>query len=169
MGWILENLFLIFIIVSGIIAVLGDNKKKDQGEQQKRQTPPPSPRQSNSAPRTTQRQPRAERQVYTEEKRPDISAGSGSIQEQQQEQMERLANKFRSQVQNLENVEQKDISSLLTTRKQESQGISQEDLKRRVSNNFNAEGLVNGIIMSEVLGSPRAKKPYRSVVRDRTR
>ncbi|WP_419893777.1 hypothetical protein [Oceanobacillus kimchii] len=163
MDWIFENLFLVFVIISGIIAVLGDGKKKNQ-EEQKRKTPPQ--KQSNSAPRTTQRQPRAEREVYAEQKRPTISAGN--IQEQQQEQMKRIANKYSAQVQNVEDLEKKDTSTILPTNKNENQGISQQEMKRRVTSNLSAEGLVNGIIMSEVLGSPRAKKPYRSVIRDRS-
>ncbi|MFS0751402.1 hypothetical protein [Oceanobacillus sp. 1P07AA] len=163
MDWIFENLFLIFIIISGIIAVLGDGKKKNQEEQNKK-TPPQ--KQSNSAPRTTQRQPRAERKVYTEQERPTMSAGN--IQEQQQEQMKRIANKYSAQVQNVEDLEEKDTSTVLPATKDDNQGISQQEMKRRVTSNLSAEGLVNGIIMSEVLGSPRAKKPYRSVVRDRS-
>lgn len=163
MDWIFENLFLVFVIISGIIAVLGDGKKKNQ-EEQKRKTPPQ--KQSNSAPRTTQRQPRAERKVYTEQERPTMSAGN--IQEQQQEQMKRIANKYSAQVQNVEDLDKKDTSTVLPANKDDNQGISQQEMKRRVTSNLSAEGLVNGVIMSEVLGSPRAKKPYRSVVRDRS-
>lgn len=164
MDWIFENLFLIFVIISGIIAVLGDGKKKNQ-EEQKKKTPPR--KQSSSAPRTTQRQPRAERKVYTENDRPNMSA-AGNIQEQQQEQMKRIANKYSAQVQNVENLEKKDTSTVLPTKKDDHQGISQQEMKRRVTSNLSAEGLVNGVIMAEVLGSPRAKKPYRSVIRDRS-
>lgn len=163
MDWIFENLFLVLVIISGIIAVLGDGKKKNQ-EEQKRKTPPQ--KQSNSAPRTTQRQPRAERKVYTEQERPTMSAGN--IQEQQQEQMKRIANKYSAQVQNVEDLDKKDTSTVLPANKDDNQGISQQEMKRRVTSNLSAEGLVNGVIMSEVLGSPRAKKPYRSVVRDRS-
>ncbi|MFZ3578647.1 hypothetical protein [Virgibacillus sp. DJP39] len=42
-------------------------------------------------------------------------------------------------------------------------------LKKQVSNNLSKQGLVNGVIMSEVLGAPRAKKPYKSIASERRR
>ncbi|ASN05191.1 hypothetical protein [Virgibacillus necropolis] len=40
-------------------------------------------------------------------------------------------------------------------------------MRKQISNNLSKQGLVNGIIMSEVLGPPRAKRPYRSVLTER--
>lgn len=44
---------------------------------------------------------------------------------------------------------------------------SRTKMERQVSSNLTEKGLVNGIIMAEVLGPPRAKKPYRSVLSER--
>jgi len=42
-------------------------------------------------------------------------------------------------------------------------------MQKRVQNNLNRKGVVDGVIMSEVLGSPRARKPFRSVVAKRSK
>ncbi|WP_010650932.1 hypothetical protein [Oceanobacillus massiliensis] len=47
--------------------------------------------------------------------------------------------------------------------------IHKEKMKRQVVDNISAKGLVNGVMMSEILGAPRAKKPYRSILQDRIR
>lgn len=40
-------------------------------------------------------------------------------------------------------------------------------LRKQISNNLTKQGLLNGIIMNEVLGPPRATKPYNSVIGQR--
>ncbi|WP_430785184.1 hypothetical protein VBD025_10460 [Virgibacillus flavescens] len=40
-------------------------------------------------------------------------------------------------------------------------------LKKQISHNLTKQGLLNGIIMNEVLGPPRATKPYKSVTGQR--
>lgn len=45
--------------------------------------------------------------------------------------------------------------------------MEQKRLRKRFSANLNQKSLVNGIIMSEVLGQPRAYKPYQSIVSQR--
>lgn len=182
MDWIFENLFLIIIIISGIVAFLGDSKKK-QEEQKKEQSRPPnkqvpsrqrqqrSPQEMRTRQQTqrqTQRkreQPRAERQVYREGARPDISAGG--IEEQQRKQMERMTNRYQTSSQ--EDVEdaKQNFKDLIVDRKDEADSPGKNEMKKRVSGNLDGKGLVNGIIMAEVLGPPRAKQPYRSIVQRR--
>ncbi|WP_152656252.1 hypothetical protein [Oceanobacillus sp. CFH 90083] len=176
MDWIFENLFLVIIIISGLIAFLGDSKKKQEEQKKKQSTPPNNPtqarqRQQPAAQRTrqqstrTREQPRAERRVYREGERPDISAGS--MEEQQKKQMERLADRYRTSSQkDMENVEQR-FKDLMIDRKGEEDNPGKAEMKKRVSGNLDGRGLVNGIIMAEVLGSPRAKKPYQSIIQRR--
>ncbi|GIO23096.1 hypothetical protein [Oceanobacillus sp. J11TS1] len=180
MDWIFDNLFIIAIIISGIVAFLGDSKKKEDENRKKQSTPPNkqaqsrqrqqrSPQETRTRTRQpTQRnreQPRAERHVYRERNRPDISAGN--IQEQQKEQMERLANRYQTASQgDSENIEHT-FKDLIVERNAEEENPGKQEMKKRVSQNLDGKGLVNGIIMAEVLGSPRAKKPYRSIVQRR--
>ncbi|CEI84180.1 hypothetical protein BN997_04123 [Oceanobacillus oncorhynchi] len=178
MDWIFENLFLIIIIISGIVAFLGDSKKK-QEEQKKEQSRPPnkqapsrqrqqrSPQEMRTRQQTQRKreQPRAERQVYREGARPDISAGG--IEEQQRKQMERMTNRYQTSSQ--EDVEdaKQNFKDLIVDRKDEADSPGKNEMKKRVSGNLDGKGLVNGIIMAEVLGPPRAKQPYRSIVQRR--
>ncbi|MFD1412809.1 hypothetical protein [Oceanobacillus jeddahense] len=178
MDWIFENLFLIIIIISGIVAFLGDSKKKQEEQKKKQSTPPknqtssrPNQQRSPQEMRTgqqTQRkreQPRAERQVYREGERPDISAGG--IEEQQRKQMERMTNRYQTASQ--EDVEdaKQNFKDLIVDRKDEGDNPGKNEMKKRVSGNLDGKGLVNGVIMAEVLGPPRAKQPYRSIVQRR--
>ncbi|WP_404453054.1 hypothetical protein LG329_02755 [Virgibacillus necropolis] len=50
-----------------------------------------------------------------------------------------------------------------------SKSSNNNQMKKQIKGNLSKQGLVSGIIMSEVLGPPRAKKPYRSVLTDRRR
>lgn len=40
-------------------------------------------------------------------------------------------------------------------------------MRKQISRNLTKQGLVNGIIMNEVIGPPRAMKPYRSITEQR--
>ncbi|GGP12660.1 hypothetical protein [Oceanobacillus neutriphilus] len=177
MDWIFDNLFLVIIIISGLITFLGDSKRRQEEQKKKQSTPPQnqtqtrqrqqrSPQEMRTRQQTQRKreQPRAERQVYREGARPDISAGS--IEEQQKKQMERLANRYQTSSQDLENAEQK-FKDLMVNRNVEEVNPGKREMKRRISGNLDGKGLVNGIIMAEVLGSPRAKQPYRSIVQKR--
>ncbi|MFD1066359.1 hypothetical protein [Oceanobacillus locisalsi] len=183
MDWIFDNLYLVIIILFGIISFLSSSGKKEEEQKKKQSTPPNNPtqtrqrqQQSSSQGAGTQQQsqvqrqrqreqPRAQRQVYQEGERPDISAGS--IEEQQQKQMERMADRYQTSSQeDLEDAEQ-NFKGLKVERKSEENAPGRAEMKRRVSGNLEGKGLVNGIIMAEVLGSPRAKKPYRSIIQKR--
>lgn len=178
MDWIFDNLFLVIIIISGLITFLSDSKRKQEEQKKKQSTPPQNQTQSRQRQQRSQQemktrqqthrrkeQPRAERQVYRERTRPDISAGS--IEEQQKKQMERLANRYQtSSRDDIESAEQK-FKDLIVDRNVEEENPGKREMKRRVSRNLDGKGLVNGIIMAEVLGSSRAKQPYRSIVQKR--
>ncbi|MDM8099378.1 MULTISPECIES: hypothetical protein [Oceanobacillus] len=178
MDWIFENLFLIIIIISGIVAFLGDSKKKQEEQKKKQSTPPnkqtPSRQRQQRSPQEmrtrqqTQRkreQPRAERQVYREGARPDVSAGG--IEEQQRKQMERMTNRYQTSSQEDVKDAKQNFKDLIVDRKGEADSPGKNEMKKRVSGNLDGKGLVNGIIMAEVLGPPRAKQPYRSIVQRR--
>lgn len=178
MGWIFDNLFIVMIIISGIVAFLGDSKKKQEEQKKKQSAPPNKPaqprqRQRRAAEETISRQqtqrkreqPRAERKIYREEARPEMT--NRSIEEQQQEQMERLANRYQTASQgDIENLDHT-FKDLIVERKEEKANPGKREMQKRVSQNLDGKGLVNGIIMAEVLGSPRAKKPYKSILQKR--
>lgn len=175
MDWIFDNMFLVIIIISGIISVLSGGKKNEEAKKKRQSTPPqnrPQQRQqtakstmSHQPSRNKRVQPRAERQIYREESRPDISAGS--VEEQQKEQMERLRSRYQTASRgDLEDLADK-FKDLVVERQNEEESLGKREMKKRVSGNLDGKGLVNGIIMAEVLGAPRAKKPYRNAIQAR--
>ncbi|WP_174613848.1 hypothetical protein [Virgibacillus ihumii] len=80
------------------------------------------------------------------------------------EHLTRHGEKERSETQ-IEMDKRKYESLMSSERSTSEKGLSdeQKQFKKRVRSNLNKKGLVNGIIMSEVLGKPRAMKPYNSV------
>ncbi|MBR3121372.1 hypothetical protein [Oceanobacillus profundus] len=171
MGWIFDNLFIIIIIISGIIGFFNNsNEKQKQQEKEKKKAPPQRPgRTVSEGTRTPERKPQpvAEQRVYREERSRD-TVSTASIAEQQKQQMEKLASKYstisNSKIEDLKS--QADSGSILLEPEKET-SKKQERLKKQVVGNLGAKGLVNGIIMSEILGPPRAKKSYKNVLDDR--
>ncbi|WP_077327053.1 hypothetical protein [Virgibacillus siamensis] len=69
----------------------------------------------------------------------------------------------------LEMEKRKYKSVMSENKKPNERGLTKEqkEFKKRISNNLNKKGLVNGIIMAEILGKPRAMQPYRSIISKR--
>lgn len=169
MGWIFDNLFIIIIIISGIIGFFNNsNEKQKQQEKEKKKAPPQRPRRTVPE-RTPERKPQpvAEQRVYREERSRD-TVSTASIAEQQKQQMEKLASKY-SAISNskIEDLKSQTNSGSILLEPEKETSKKQERLKKQVVGNLGAKGLVNGIIMSEILGPPRAKKSYKSVLDDR--
>ncbi|GAA0602160.1 hypothetical protein GCM10009001_18810 [Virgibacillus siamensis] len=76
--------------------------------------------------------------------------------------------KERSQTQ-IEMDKRKYESLMSSQRRTLDKGLSAEQkrFKKRVRSNLNKKGLVNGVIMSEVLGKPRSMKPYNSSISEK--
>ncbi|WP_067727375.1 hypothetical protein [Oceanobacillus damuensis] len=168
MDWIFDNLFIIIIIVSALLGFFRNGNDQETTQKEKKRPAPPMTGRIPKAPPERKAQPRAERQVYREgSRKPTVS--TASIEEQQKAQMERLANKYNTVTDSIEDLtSQSSRGSNLKEPKREST-IQKQKMKKQVVGNFEAKGLVNGIIMSELLGSPRAKKPYKTVIQDRIR
>jgi hypothetical protein len=168
MEWIFDNLFIIIIIVSGLIGFFKNNETEEKKKETTKPVPPMSSRVPNTPPPVRREQPRAERKVYREgPKKPTIS--TASIEEQQKAQMERLAGKYGAITDSLEDLTGQFSGGSSLREQTEDSTVKRENLKKQVSTNLGAQGLVNGIIMSEVLGAPRAKKPFKTILQDRIR
>ncbi|RKQ37827.1 hypothetical protein [Oceanobacillus halophilus] len=158
---IFSNFFIILIIISGIIGFFRNNSGE---EQKKKQTMHPKPTQTPSGP--SSRQPRRPEPMKKEEPKPSIS-----IENQQQDQMERLAGRFNMTTkQSMDAISQNRIGNedtLLESKSKNNLSKEKAELKKEIGSNLTGKGLVQGIIMSEVLGAPRGRKPYRSVIRER--
>jgi hypothetical protein len=162
---IFSNFFLILVILSGIFSFFKKNaedQKKNNSPKQKTRpkTVQPSSRQTETKTKT--------RPVYTSKMEDTIkeSVQQVSVEERQKAQMERLAEKFNTS---------KEIGRTIVQDTEIGKSISNSKIKNskqiKKSANFNMRlkrnDLVQGVIFSEVLGSPRSKKPYRSVIEER--
>lgn len=166
LDFIFENLFILVLIISGLLSFLKTGKK--QGD---RTSPSGRPaRKSYQPPR-----PVAAPVFPTESRKKEETVQTVSIEEMRQEQLEKLAGQLSTNIE-LEDIEDRsqlaasdDLHKGLKPTLDRKQDLTekQKTLKKQMSGNITSKGLVNGIIMSEVLGPPRARKPYRSIIEER--
>jgi membrane-associated HD superfamily phosphohydrolase len=166
---IFGNFFIVLLIIVGILGFLRDNAAKQKEEERKRRSRPTKPvPQASRNPQSSRDDSRNTVRDTLEKARETIS--SVSVEEQQKEQMEKLADRFNTRANEKLGEIQDDISkgkSVLQEVSKADLSKEQEQIKRGVSQSLRGKGLINGIIMAEVLGPARARKPYRSVVADR--
>lgn len=165
MEWIFDNFFIVIIIISAILGFFKNNDEQNKKQEKKKPVP--------SRPRTVQperkRQPRAESKVFREEPR-EKRLTISSVEEQQKAQIERLASKYKGKVASeIDDFGKQVITESLLNEPEKDPSVNREKMKKQVVSNLSAKGLVNGIIMSEVLGPPRAKKSYQNILKDRLR
>src|SRR5690625_1456422 len=166
---IFGNFFIVLLIIVGLLGFLRDNAAKQKEEESRRRSRPtkPVPRASRN-PQSSRDESRTTVRDTLEKARETIS--SVSVEEQQKDQMEKLADRFNTRANEKLDEVQDDISkgkSVLQEVSKADLSKEQEQIKRGVSQSLRGKGLINGIIMAEVLGPARARKPYRSVVADR--
>ncbi|GIP61603.1 hypothetical protein J32TS6_01580 [Virgibacillus pantothenticus] len=156
---IFGNAFIIFAVIAGIIGFFKDSFSSDKEEKSKHSKPtnrPVPPFGGETVKKPSNPMKRQERA------RDSFSTASAS--EQKQQQMEQLAEQIGTNLQAPLKEFQQQAKSIQNKRDDETKHLHKQKLKRQVANNLTQEGLVNGIIMAEVLGKPRAKNPYRSIL-----
>jgi hypothetical protein len=165
MDGLIEVIGFVAVIIFGILKSLGGNKTEQKDQQRKpnrpNQVPKPTPTPSGGRPKETVYQSNPAK-VYAEE--------------QQRQQMEKLASRMNTQVNvSVEDITQQDLSlgtairDEIKHRSLDASNEKMEQFKKDVKTGLNSKGLVQGIIMSEVLGAPRARRPYRNVIAERNR
>lgn len=141
------NILVLLAIVGGIVGFIKDRSKKE--DQSRRPYTPPNPTPT----------PSVGYDVPSEEKSYEVSVENQQtyrMEEQQDTNIHRA----------VKNGEHDAIAK--STLRKPSNGLNKNKrMKRQIKSNLSKQGLVNGVIMSEVLGSPRATKPYRSVITER--
>ncbi|MFC4558855.1 hypothetical protein ACFO3D_11625 [Virgibacillus kekensis] len=151
------DIILILIAIIGAVAgFFKDKSDKDPGGQKRTiNVPRPTPTPSGGA----------GRHYPVEETE---TSDTVTISKRQQEQRERLAERVNTATQ-VEMDNRKHDSSIgeVTKRSHTDLSKEQKQFKSQVKRNLSRKGLVNGIVMSEILGPPRAVKPYRSVIEQR--
>ncbi|MFA1820451.1 hypothetical protein ACDX78_09755 [Virgibacillus oceani] len=166
---IFGNFFIVLLIIVGILGFLRDNAAKQKEEERKKRSRPTKPvPQASRNPQSSRDDSRTPVRDTLDRARETVS--SVSVEEQQKKQMEKLADRFNTRANEKLDEVQEGVStgrSVLQEASKVDLSIEQEEIKAGVSQSLKGKGLINGIIMSEVLGPPRARKPYRSIITER--
>lgn len=159
----MEIILVILAIIGGVASLF-----KDKTTEQSKKQPHRQPRPTTPVPDSSQEQ-------KNDQSRYEPSKEAIEMQEQRDSQMQQFAERMNR---NKQEQEEKYEANLNTNDKGEQKAsgdndfnkqkkqkeFSETDMQKRVRNNINQKGLVDGIIMSEVLGPPRARKPYQNVI-----
>lgn len=167
MDEIMNLLPVLAFIVFGIIKAISGGDSNQQEKQSPKRPTVPKPAIPKQAPSGETHKPK--QTVY----RTDLE--SVYVEQQQKQQLGELALNTDSAIAPIDNIAVRD-SSLGTAIRDEIKHHSsnklsenQAEFRKDVKNALNRKGLVQSVIMSEVLGPPRARRPYNSVVQDRIR
>lgn len=166
---IFDNFLIVAVIVGGLLKFLsGDSKQAEENRKKPHERSKNIPRPTPTPSGGKYIPPQAKKVVT--KSAPNIE--SMSIEEQQQEQLERLAGQLKSDLsKTLHDVKStKDATPLpLQLNKSVKNNVNrkQKPIKKVLRTKLSRDGLMESIIMAEVLGSPRATKPYQSVVAER--
>lgn len=158
---IYDNLFFVIILLIGLINLLGGSKsdKKQNRERPQRRQVSPAERKTQPATRKIEQKSRMTRAEQLEAEKKELE--TKSIEQQRQEQFERLKQQFQSSY-TLDEMEQINIESQNENQLSKSDSSPRqkelESVELKLENRFTREGLIESVIMAEVLGPPKARK-----------
>ncbi|WP_047981457.1 hypothetical protein [Ornithinibacillus contaminans] len=164
MEGLLQFLPLIAIAIAGIYKAL----KGEESNKAETQTSKPRQTTQRTNPTSTPSRANTRQTPAYETIKPSVS-----VEEEQKQQLERLASSMNTSVAKASTIHRKDLSLGTVIQDEikhhgaESGSGNQEQFKRQMKKRLSGEGFVYGVIMSEVLGPPRARKPYRNVLMER--
>ncbi|MFC3039098.1 hypothetical protein ACFOGI_02390 [Virgibacillus xinjiangensis] len=152
--FIFSNFFIVIMMIAGLMGFFRNSKQEEQHPE--RPIPRPAPA---SPPQQTQ---------SGRQRKEETIVSSESIKEQQNKQIDRLAKHLHT-AKTTGDTDSRLTDTLESPLREPGKGLTkqQEETRSSIKRNLNRKGLVNGIVMSEVLGPPRAKRPYRSVLSQR--
>lgn len=169
---IIKNPIVILAVLGGLASLM--KRKKDQEKQANEESP--------QAQKPVVRSPQTSGQQLTKQvfKRPNpsVSVNTSSIDEHRAEQLRRYTEQMASNnsnttvTKNTEHSGLQDRPKVADARRDveiENLGssVQQKQFKKQIKKGLTTEGLVNSILMAEVLGPPRARNPYQSVISKR--
>ncbi|HLR68165.1 MAG TPA: hypothetical protein VK105_13720 [Virgibacillus sp.] len=176
---IFSNPLFLILIIGGLISLLkGGSGNKDGQQSQTQRSRQPQTVTHNPSQTKTQTQTRQQRPQTKPRER---IVRTTSVEEQRQKQLEQLTGRIGVDPEDNKHTAKKTgvqspLGSGTTVDKRRQQEIAalhhaeqRKRVKKKFRNNLSRDGLIDSVIMSEVLGPPRARKPYESVVNQRRR
>jgi len=158
---VLENPLFLIILIGGIVSLF--KGKSEQAEESESTTNKPKPR---SVEDLFERAHQRERTRSTEKVRTE-PISSKTIEELREEQMLRFAGQADDDEDQQKNDEYTSRSSNRIMEENTKVNHKKQAFKQNFNKSLTRKGLVNSVIMAEVLGAPRARKPYQSVITKR--
>lgn len=167
---IFDNPFFIIIIIGGLISLFkGKAKQEEQQEQRQQQQPQQQSQQARRMPErpkpTIAKQTNDHRRTHSEKQE---AISNLSIEEHRAEQMKRFSDSLATN-QHSGMTDRPKIAD--ATREEEVQRLTSkyndQKFKRQFENSLTNKGLINSVVMAEVLGSPRARRSYQTVITKR--
>jgi hypothetical protein len=102
-------------------------------------------------------------------RQPVATKQTAAAGEQRKEQMKQLANRMNTNAKQAAEKQPHEAFVGHTVEEPKKDTYKKTEMTNQVKKNLTRKGLVDGIIMAEVLGRPRAHKPYRSLISERKR
>jgi|SRR5690625_4491966 len=89
-----------------------------------------------------------------------------SLEEQREKQLEQLATRMDTHLDSepIDEEISKSNPSVVTTNTSEIPEVKRKQMKGRIQKRLNRDGLIDSVIMAEVLSKPRALKPYQNIL-----
>lgn len=163
LDFVFNNLFIVIIIIAVISNLVGGSKKTKRPQEGRQQ-------ETNSRDSQETLEEKIEKNLKkfenifepesVEEKKPQKNQTTQtSIELQREKQKEALANRFQTHATQArdEKTHSNNELSIVVKHHSKQSSVNQKNLKKRISK----KGLQESIVMKEVLGKPRALKPYR--------
>ncbi len=167
LDFVFNNLFIVIIIIAVISNLVGGSKKTKRPQEKRQQQDSPSRDSQETLEEKIEKNLKKFENIFepeaVEEKVPEAKQTNQtqtSIELQREKQRDALANRFQTRPAPTSDEKTYSNTDLPTVIKHHSKqsSVNQKNLKKRISK----KGLQESIVMAEVLGKPRALKPYRS-------
>ncbi|QKY69493.1 hypothetical protein [Lentibacillus sp. CBA3610] len=159
----MELIFIILGIIAALSGFFKDNQDSDTGKPKRgNNQPQPTPFPSGAGNGNGGRQ---------REQKPQSTVATESIEETQYDQRKQLAERMNT-AENQTQTQKYGHDAIMDHNTREpgnDLSIEKKRMKKQMNRNLTRSGLINGVIMSEVLGQPRAVRPYRSIIAERKR
>jgi|SRR5699024_1181832 len=164
--FIAENFIIIVIIIGGILSLFKNKSNPSEDERQRAGNPAAPGSQKRNHPSASHSRSTNSRTGYTP---PTMNKQNPvSIEEQKKKQLEELQKRMGGSsmavVQEEEdNSHQAGLESNLRS-PTIVKPYHHREFRNEIKGKLNRKGLIDSIVMAEVLGPPRAKKPYSSII-----
>lgn len=165
--FIFANFFIVIIIVAAIINFLNRGRREENKQEQ-------APKQQRHRPtisdmRETYEQAKETILETRQELERKVQPIDQSAEDQRQEQYERLRSRYQPTLHTESKDQKKTMHMQSHSLHVEGEEVEYPEIKVNLDKKLTSKGLIESVIMAEVLGPPRALSPYQNIVSKRKR